>query len=132
MKERKMKKLLIIPAALVTLASCGTKTVYMPQPAQTNPPVETIPEQTYSKEDVFVTTINGEYPYVQSQLGGRAELIQFGKLVCQAIDEGSTMADFAMMAVNNDVDPEMLGYIMGAAIVAFCPSNSWFMDQATN
>lgn len=120
-------------AAILFLTSCTTETVYVPQTtdAPYEAPVSTDPP-SMSNADIFVSMINSEYPYVQSQLGGRSELIKFGKLVCQAIDQGSTLADFAAMAVTNDVDPEMLGFIIGASIPAFCPENSWFADQYFN
>lgn len=119
--------------AIMFLTSCTSKTVYVTSTtdAPYEAPVVTDPP-SMSNADIFVSMINDEYPYVQSQLGGRSELIQFGKLVCQAIDEGSTLADFAAMALDNNVDPEMLGFIIGASIPAFCPENSWFADQYFN
>ena len=125
-----MKKVILFGFALVSLAACTSKTVYVTQ--TTEAPVErTTPtyEEPVSKEDLYIETINDEYPWVEDAIGGRSELIKLGKLICQAIDEGSTLEDFAMMALSNDVDPEMFGFVIGVGVVAFCPENEWFIEQ---
>lgn len=126
-----MKKVTTICIAALALAGCGASTTgssyqapettqYVPQTTQT----------TYGDDDLFVAAVSSEYPAVMGQLGGRSQLIRLGNLICQAIDEGSTLADFAMLAVDNDVDPEMLGFIMGVAISIYCPNNEWFLSSA--
>lgn len=130
-----MKKLLLASLVILPLSACTSKTVYVT--ATTEKQKETITTDAPHQEelsqsdinDVYIATIDSEYPWVKDALGGRSELIQFGKLVCQAIDEGSTLADFALMAIDNDIDPEMLGFMMGAAVIAYCPENEWFINQ---
>lgn len=120
----------IAVGALVLLTACGAKeTVIIREvPKETTP--DTIPTyEPMSDGEIFVETVEGAYPGTASTLGGKSELIKFGNLVCAAIDEGNTLYDFANMAVDNNVDPEMLGFIIGAAIPAFCPENSWFLQQ---
>lgn len=81
-----------------------------------------------SVEDVYLDVIYDEYPFLYSQMGD-SNLIQFGRIACDSIDEGMTIEELAMMAVDAYADPEMVGFIVGAAVYSFCPENEWFLSS---
>lgn len=127
-----MKKTLVAPllmtAFLVGCSSTGTSGSYQtPETTQyvapTNPPVG--PEENYL--DGLTYDFPGEVTLL-----GKAKAIEMGRLTCQAIDEGSTLADFANLAVNNDVDPRFIGAMIREAVENFCPENQWFINSALN
>jgi hypothetical protein len=127
-----MKKILIASVALFSLVGCATESSssdnnsYSP-PRETYAPAPVSPPETSRRsiDDVYLETIYNSYPSVKSF--GDYELIELGKNLCNAIDGGLTLAGLATLAIQYDVDPEMLGFITGVAIVAYCPSNEWFI-----
>lgn len=124
-----MKKVIAICAAGLFLASCGTKTVVVekmpdtiPEPVVTQAPVKESPVQSY------MDNITDGYPSEVARLGKKI-IVEFGYTVCEAIDNGLTVEDLAVMAMNNDVDVEFIGYLTGAAVRDLCPENQWFVDS---
>lgn len=123
-----MKKIIVTAMAAILLSSCGTKTVIVEKPVEaTQPPVATTPPYD-SDEELYLSTVRSEYPMVIESMGEQW-VIEFGKIACTAIDDGLTLAGIATLAIQNNVDPEMLGYLIGAAIPAFCPENMWFIKN---
>lgn len=122
-----MKKLLALAGAGILLVGCGSKTVYV---TETTKPVTTLPitttTQSYSPEDLYLTVITSEYPQLNSL--GDSYLLELGYTLCDSIDEGMTLTEFALVVVDMGIDEYMMGYIGGAAIEAFCPWNRDFFN----
>lgn len=112
------------------LTSCGKETVVIREvPRDTAAPVITqAPVNSFSKEDLYITTLEDSYPQLMTQYG-RTWLIEFGNTLCDAIDGGLTLSKLAEMSYDYDVDATQLGFITGAAITAFCPYNSGFFSN---
>lgn len=131
-QKEKMKRILIASVAMFSLVGCAAESSssnndsYTP-PRETYAPAPVSPPETSRRsiDDVYLETIYSSYPSVRSF--GDSELIELGKNICNAINNGLTLAGLATLAIQYDVDPEMLGYIAGVAIVAYCPSNEWFI-----
>ena len=119
---------LTIGLSILALSACTVEV--KDNSGGTERPVETAPytPPTQSMDELYLQTVYDEYPYLYTQMGD-TQLLQFGSLVCDAIDEGMTIAELAMMAVDSYADPEMVGFIVGAAVVAFCPENEWFLSS---
>lgn len=127
-----MKK---ISVALISLSAimvgCGTKTVVVekapdttPAPVITNPPPKASPIQEY------MDSITVMYPSEVARMGEKL-ITDFAYTVCDAIDNGLTVEGLALMAMQNDVDVEFIGFLTGAAIRHICPDNQWFVDSIT-
>lgn len=123
----KLRTLVGASIATISLVGCAGETVVIerevPATSQAN---DVLPQK--SIEDIFVDTVADEYP--QALANGRQWLIKFGNTICEAIDNGLTIAALAAMAVESGVDANMVGYITGAAVIAFCPENEWFLNSA--
>jgi hypothetical protein len=83
-------------------------------------------EQRALNEQTFLTAVEIEYPSLVAQFG-EDFVLEFGRTICAAIDDGLSMSDVALMALDNNVDVEMVGYVAGVAIYTFCPENSWWV-----
>lgn len=123
-----MRPLVGLIAALF-LVGCGAQPVETPtmrptvQP--TVQPTTTTPAEP-SKDDVFIKVIRAEYATSMSD----AELVALGKDTCSAFDELGVETFVKLMFVSeNSVDPELLGYVMGASALAYCPE---YMDDISS
>ena len=112
--------------AVFALSGCSAPTDEVPSVQTTtesvNAPVATpAPSSetpTPSNEDVFVRVIRAEYDPGMSD----AELVKLGRDTCAAFDTlGVENFVKAMFNSGSDTDPELLGYVMGASAMAFCP-----------
>ncbi len=123
-----MKILAVAVVAALGLAGCAAEdtvssdnetrdTTFVPAPTE---------ESETSSEDLYVELIRDEYYSVDNM--NDYELVEFGKNMCSAIDDGLTVPGLAELALEYDVDAQMLGFITGAAIAAFCPRHSDFFD----
>lgn len=125
------KKILFVAAASLFFGGCGTKTVVIerkPDTTAVQQPV--ITSNTYKdSETLYIEAVSSRYPTEVSSMGKKM-VIDFGHLVCNAIDNGLTVEQLALMADSNNVDVEMVGYLTGAAISYLCPENQWFVDSA--
>jgi hypothetical protein len=121
------KALLTIAIGAGLLVACTTKeTVYVPQ--TTNPSViKTTTTESVSWDSLYLVTIRDAFP----ELGTFSDsyLITLGQTICDSIDEGMTIVDLALIAIDLEIDEYLLGYIGGAAITAYCPWNDWFFQQ---
>lgn len=122
-----MKKIIGITLLAVALVGCGqtSGSNSYNTPSQNTIQEYSPPVTTKTIDDIFVETIDGEYPEVKAEYG-RAWMIDFGKSMCEAIDNGLTIYKLALLADEYGVSPEMLGYITGVSITAYCPRNQWF------
>lgn len=133
-----MKKIIIassIAIASLGLVACSsnaspaptvTVTQNAPAPSQDDPPS---PEAVMSDEDLYIISIKS----MNNPILNRAtdsELLEMGYAVCDALNAGYTVDDvIAYMAAQiaedggaSDTYVEAVGYIIGAADSALCPS----------
>lgn len=129
-----MRKILGATAIAILLSSCGTKTIVVERTPDTTEYVapKTSPApQKESPESAFLNGLTATHPYEVTMLG-KQKALEMGKLTCGAIDEGSTLEDFALMAMRNNVDAGFIGALIREAVHNFCPDNQWFIDSALN
>lgn len=112
--------------AALFLVGCSAQPVetqtMRPTVQPTVQPTTTTPVEP-SNDDVFIKVIRAEYATPMSD----AELIALGKDTCSAFDELGVETFVKLMFVSeNSVDPELLGYVMGASALAYCPE---YMDD---
>ena len=135
-KENALKKLLLASCLILGLSACGTKeTVIIEKEVEKTQPSYTDDysqqyESYSSNEDLFLATFKSEYPSEYYAIGEDL-LIETGLLMCERIDQGITLTELASSAVANDLDPEMIGFLVGAAVSAFCPDNMWWIEIYT-
>jgi hypothetical protein len=115
------------------LAACGGKeTVIIERevPAKTPDTIAEVerPVKTYSSEDRFVDNFKSEYPDFY-YTAGRKLIIETGYALCESMNEGMTLQDLANSISENDLDPETIGYLAGAAIKDLCPENIWWAEK---
>jgi hypothetical protein len=128
-----MKKSFITAISIFALASCTTETRVIekaPDTTQYSAPAQTQPPYV-SRDTNFLSGLTNDYPSEVAMLG-KAKLLEMGGLTCDAIDEGSTIEDFALLAVRNDVDAGFIGALIREAVENYCPDNQWFIDSVLN
>ena len=110
--------------AALFLVGCTPQPVKTPTMQPTvQPTTATVTPVEPSNDDVFIKVIRAEYSTPMSD----AELIALGKDTCSAFDQLGVETFVKMMFVSeNSVDPELLGYVMGASALAYCPE---YMDD---
>ena len=110
--------------AALFLVGCTPQPVKTPTTQPTvQPTTATVTPVEPSNDDVFIKVIRAEYSTPMSD----AELIALGKDTCSAFDQLGVETFVKMMFVSeNSVDPELLGYVMGASALAYCPE---YMDD---
>jgi hypothetical protein len=128
-----MKKALLTLLASVALVSCGTTAgttaIQEETPVATLPPV-TVPSPL-DKETNFLNGLTADFPTQVTNLG-KADTVELGKLMCEAINEGTTLQDLLNMSYRLDVDAGFIGALVREAVENFCPENQWFIDAALN
>jgi len=123
---KKMATSLLIGLGVLALSACTVEVKEDSGSSQRPTATTAYIPPSQSIDDLYLEVIYDEYPFLYSQMGDSA-LLQFGRLACDSIDEGMTLAELAMMAVEAYADPEMVGFIVGAAVYAYCPENEWFL-----
>ncbi len=130
-----MKKVMI--AALLFLAACGgTRTVYVvntdapdtsaPKRTTDAPiatPAPTLPPSTWTVEDEFLFDIQDSYfgtIYISE-----SEMIETGRLTCEALLNGASGEDVLWAIVGAGGDTEFISAVVASAVVNFCPSQAW-------
>lgn len=140
-----MKKIIIATSILLTLAACGSKTVYVTSTEVPNSPETTVkvvkttdapiataaPEPVYTTEDEFIYDINTSYDntiYLEDQ-----DMIDAGYATCDALRSGSTAYDTLSAIVSSaDGDPDieqLLTSVVASAIINFCPEQQYKFDN---
>ena len=120
-------------SAVFALSGCSAPTNEVPTVQPTTESVQTepvnVPEATpapANMEDVFVAVIRAKYDLDMPD----AELIETGHQVCEAFDNFGVAGTVGIMVQSESaIDPEVLGYVMGASASAFCPE---YMDDLHN
>jgi hypothetical protein len=79
----------------------------------------------------FINGLTADFPREVTNLG-KVKTLELGRLMCQAIDEGTTLKDLLNMSRNLNVDAGFIGAVVREAVSNFCPENQWFIDAALN
>ena len=111
--------------AVLFLVGCSAQPVETPTMRPTVQPTvqPTTAPVAQTKDDTFIKVIRAEYTTPMSD----AELVALGKDTCSAFEQLGVETFVKMMFVSEDsVDPELLGYVMGASALAYCPE---YMDD---
>jgi glycine cleavage system regulatory protein len=124
------KTILSIVAAASILSACGTKTIVVQETLPATLPPATTPS-ALDKETNFLNGLTADFPTQVTNLG-KADTVELGYLMCQAIDEGTTLQDLLNMSYKLDVDAGFIGALVREAVENFCPANQWFIDAALN
>jgi hypothetical protein len=130
-----MKKLAITAIVLTaaSLSACGTRTIVVEKavPDTVAATQQTAAPKPIDREEQFLNNVAADYPAEVTRLG-KVGVLKMGRLTCDAIDEGSTLADFVNMAQSSGVDSGFIGTLIREAVHNFCPENQWFIDSALN
>lgn len=134
-----MKKIIIIAAlaaSSIGIAACSSQsspapTVTVTQAAPVPAPVP-VPDAPVAGEDLYLTSLKSMNNPILN-ISTDAELLKMGYAVCDALNAGFTVDDViqymaAEMASNgqtSDMETKAVGYIIGAADLALCPSASF-------
>ena len=114
--------------AALFLVGCSAQPVEAPTMRPTvqptvQPTTATVAPVEQTNDDRFIKIIRAEYATPMSD----AELIALGKDTCSAFEQLGVETFVKMMFVSeSSVDPELLGYVMGASALAYCPE---YMDD---
>jgi hypothetical protein len=121
-----MKKILLATVAIIGLVGCTVEDTGSSDSFNNDNSYTPAPEPTKSTDDIYLELLYAEYPGLRSM--GRTQLVQFGYNICTEIDNGMTLPQLALMGMEYGVDNEMLGFITGASIGAYCPWNESFFE----
>ena len=113
-------RLLVGLIAALFLVGCSAQPVETPTMIPTAPAtvLPTTAPVAQTKDDTFIRIIRAEYTTPMSD----AELVALGKDTCSAFDQLGVETFVNLMFVSDgDVDPELLGYVMGASALVYCP-----------
>jgi len=136
-----MRKITCIVALLGLSACGGTRTVYVntteapdttvkvvkttdapiATPAPTSPPI------TWTEEDEFLYDI--ETSYYGTIYVSDYEMIETGRLVCDALLSGSSGEDVAWAIVGAGGDTEFITAVVSSAVANFCPSQIYKFES---
>lgn len=124
------KTALSVIATAIMLSACETKTVVVKETLPATLPPATVPSIA-NKETNYLNGLTADYPTEVTNLG-KPKTIELGYLMCQAIDDGTTLQDLLNMSYKMDVDAGLIGAVVREAVENFCPENQWFIDAALN
>ena len=129
-KKEKMKKLLALSIGALVLSACGTKTIVVEKSPDTT--IYEAPITTpVNDEQNYIEGVTADFPSEVSKLG-KVQIIELGRLMCDAIDEGITIQNLVAMSSTYNVDPGFIGAVVREAVENFCPDNQWFIDSVLN
>lgn len=114
-----MKRILAGMVLALSLYGCGNASDVEPSPAPA--PV------SENADDVYLLAIKKEYPELENL--DDQMLLDVADKNCEAFDAGLSFEDIALITINSGMDPEMGGYILGAAVGTQCPEH---LDQIPN
>jgi hypothetical protein len=101
------------------MAILFTALVACSQPAEDIEFVKPTPE--ISDTSLYLSQIRSEYPELEGV--SDTTLVDFGKNSCAMFDAGYTIEDIFDIANDSGLDPELSGYVTGAAIATYCPEH---------
>lgn len=114
-----MKKLIALSLVVASLSACGTKTIIKEvAPSTTNAPY--VAPVTNKYDDYYNHVINNSG---QANSMAKSEIIEFGDVVCEALDVGRTVAfivDFLSDYADSTSDNQLFASIIFGAITYLC------------
>lgn len=103
------------------LALLFTVLVACSQPVEKFEYTEPTPEVTETIDDLYLEVIREEYPELNDVPD--VTLVTVAESTCLLLDSGGTLNDVFRTGQDSGLDPEMNGFITGAAIFAYCPQH---------
>lgn len=126
-------KIIAVAAAALAVAACSapnavtttvTETVTAPQSSPRDEPRDEPRDTGQSDDDLYIGLLASK-----GVVAGRADSIEVGHMVCDALDDGYTGVDMVSVAKASGFTTEQGAAIVAAAVLAYCP---WNEDQATS
>ena len=123
-----MKKILAVSVGMIFLSACATEKVVVETPTE-----ETVYEAPapVDYEKNYLEGLTSSHPRQVMNLG-KVQAIELGRLMCDAITEGTTINDLLRKSSEMDVDAGFNGAVVRESVNNFCPENKWFIDSALN
>ena len=135
-----MKKVISMLAVLAVfaLSGCSAPTDEVPSVQPTTESVQTTTEPVNApavtpapttREEIFVSMTREKFNLDVSDVSD-AEIVELGRDTCAAFDTFGVEGTVKTMLKNDPaLDPEAVGYLMGASAAAFCPE---YIDDFSN
>lgn len=98
-----------------------------PTPIVTNPPITAPPANKYDQYMDHVLNNSG-----QANTWSKADVIEFGDLVCQALDKGNSIPAVVRLLesyAKTNSDVEFFASVVFGAITYICPEYKYAMDE---
>lgn len=123
-----MRKCLILPVvAALALAVTACDPLDDTAEASHTPAPTTAPvENVVDPDSLFLAVIDDEIP------GAGQAHIRVAKAACEALDDGATIEQLIVVALNSDsgLEPGQIGTLLGAGVVAYCPEHADLIPEA--
>jgi hypothetical protein len=58
-----------------------------------------------------------------------SDILALGSTTCGMLDNGAAVGDLISMGAGRNLSPEDTGYVLGAAVFAYCPQHKPFLDE---
>lgn len=107
--------------------SSSPDTTPAPAPIVTNPPITSPPANKYDKYMDHVLQNSGK-----ANTWSKADVIEFGDLVCQAMDKGNDIRQVVNLLesyAKTDSDVEFFASVVFGAITYICPEYTYAMNE---
>ena len=155
--KKKIQTAVIIGCAVMGLAACGGKTVYvvdsLPEvpgveetdapettkapkatPAPTRPPSSQPPVTTGSyDEDAFFYAVESNAPSIYAFMAN-SDILDMGLIICETLDTGASIQEVSAMLVRVMANTGTTSYasdvagVTAAALLYLCPEHKWWLD----
>ena len=114
-----MKKLLALSLVAVSLSACGTQTIIR-EVAATTTEAPYVTPATNKYDNYYAHVVNNSG---QANTESKADVIEFGDLVCQALDNGNSV-QYVVKLLNgyakSNSDIELYAAIITGAVMYLC------------
>ena len=114
-----MKKLIALSLIAVSLSACGTKTIIR-EVASTTTDAPYVSPVTNKYDDYYTHVLNNSG---KANSMAKSEIIEFGDVVCEALDKGRTVAwivSFLEDYADSTSDNEFFASIIFGAVTYIC------------
>lgn len=119
--------ILILAIVIPGDKSSSPATTNAPAPVVTNPPVTAAPANKYDQYMDHVLNNSG-----QANTWSKADVIEFGDLVCQSLDKGNTIPAVVRLLesyAKTDSDVEFFASVVFGSITYICPEYKYAMQE---
>ncbi len=123
------KHLLAICASAIVLSACGKETV-IKEVLVTTPPATEAPAPEMSKFDQYLTSMYDTA--AQSREWSDGELLEFGAIVCDAFNAGSTLdavLEIFSKYSTGSYDDEFFASVIGNSVMFLCPEHLAYIQS---